>query len=563
MYELKAMVRIVDDLIPEVCAVTDLDRRSPRFGSTVTRKAQCAEFDAAGLTMLGFAYAHPLSRYHADDRVFTVLAAQCEYAHRDLSPEGLTSLKSTNWHSPPDTAFAVDTLVPLLMSCRRHLDAPCAAAIDKLLSPLVQTMARGIIGRGFHTPNHRWVITGALSMAGQLFPDLDADAYVDQLLGEGVDIDADGQYSERSTGIYNAVSNRGLINTAIYRDRPDLFEPVRANLGMMADMFHHDASVVTLFSARQDRGQRVVPMSLAVSYLLMGLRDGNNEWLAYADQLFAHSTHDRTSALLLHPFLIDPEAAERPPIHARTKHRYTTLFPAAGVWRHRDSELSVTAGVGQPQFMSVKLGPVELASVKISLPYFGANFVPHGLEAIDGGIALIDDQCNREFEPSYRLPLGQAVPLDRLGERHATRDRWPLPPVQMRVEVSRVEDGFDLRLRVTGGVPGLIGQFECAFVDDGVWETPCGATQAEADRTALLFAEWGAFHREGWAISVGPGSCAHQMWHMRNSQPEPGFRVVVPFEVAIENHLNIRCGRWSPASRRIVQPLAPAPQAEV
>jgi len=342
MYDLKALTRIVDGLVPEVCAATDLDHQSPHYGSTVTRKAQCPEFDAVSLTLLAFAYAHPSSGYHGDDRVLTAIQAHCDYAHRDLSPEGLISLKSTNWHSPPDTAFAVDAL-----------------------------------------------------------------------------------------------------------------------------------------------------------------------------------------------------------------------------WRLREGELSVTAGVGQPQFMSVKLGPVELACVKIALPYFGATFIPHQIEAIDGGIALIDDHCKDVFEPGYRLPLGRSVPIDRLSELHATRDRWPLPPVKMRVDIRRVEDGFELCMKVSGGVAGLVGQFECAFLDSGVWETPSGATQADGDRTAMLFAEWGAFHHQGWAISIGPGSLAHQMWRMRNSQPEPGFRVVVPFTVADENHLRIRCGRWSPASRRVVQPITPRTKTEV
>ncbi len=167
-------------------------------------------------------------------------------------------------------------LAPVVELARRHAAAGNgrAAEIADTLGEYVRTAAAGMVGRGFHTPNHRWVVCSALAQALTLFPDLPARDYLDSILAEGIDINADGEYTERSTGIYNAVCNRSLRFMADGLDRPDLLDHVRRNLDLMAHLFHHDGTVVTSISNRQDRGQRVVPLSIADSFYDLARRDG-------------------------------------------------------------------------------------------------------------------------------------------------------------------------------------------------------------------------------------------------------------------------------------------------
>ena len=79
------------------------------------------------------------------------------------------------------------------------------------------------------------------------------------ILAEGIDINADGEFTERSTGIYNAVCNRSLRFMADHLDRPDLLDHVRKNLDLMTHLFHDDGTVVTSISNRQDRGSASCP----------------------------------------------------------------------------------------------------------------------------------------------------------------------------------------------------------------------------------------------------------------------------------------------------------------
>ncbi|MBW7462267.1 hypothetical protein K0U00_50270, partial [Paenibacillus sepulcri] len=107
---------------------------------------------------------------------------------------------------------------------------------------------------GCHTPNHRWVITAALGFMYKLTGQPELKERAEQWLAEGIDCTEDGEWTERSNGIYNAVSDIVLFYAAELFNLPDLLEPVRKNLRMMAHMIHPDGEVVTDYSGRQDFG---------------------------------------------------------------------------------------------------------------------------------------------------------------------------------------------------------------------------------------------------------------------------------------------------------------------
>lgn len=76
-------------------------------------------------------------------------------------------------------------------------------------------------------PNHRWEIASALARIDELWPDACIAGRVDDWLREGVDIDADGFYSEQSPNYAAYVSNPSLLTLARLTARPELLDPVR------------------------------------------------------------------------------------------------------------------------------------------------------------------------------------------------------------------------------------------------------------------------------------------------------------------------------------------------
>ena len=126
----------------------------------------------------------------------------------------------------------------------------------KQLEIFIRRAAGAIAVGGIHTPNHRWVATGALAAAYQLFAEPAYLRRIDEWLAEGIDCNADGEYTELSNGVYNRVTNRALLMAAEALNRPELFDPVRRNLEMMMYCVHPDGEIVTDYSRRQDRNTK-------------------------------------------------------------------------------------------------------------------------------------------------------------------------------------------------------------------------------------------------------------------------------------------------------------------
>ena len=71
---------------------------------------------------------------------------------------------------------------------------------------------RSLADGGVHTPNHRWEICKALAHLHHLWPSRLLLARINDWLGEGIDQDADGEYSERSPNYASEVTNRSLVD---------------------------------------------------------------------------------------------------------------------------------------------------------------------------------------------------------------------------------------------------------------------------------------------------------------------------------------------------------------
>lgn len=497
------------------------------------------------------------SRLQGDDALFDSVLLAIEFQRRWQRPTGLIDLVSTNWESPPDTGFTVQLLSPVVDVARTKAAGgnERAARIAEELGDYVRSAAEGMVGRGFHTPNHRWVVCSGLSQAMALFPDLEARDYVESILAEGIDINSDGEFTERSTGVYNAVCDRSLRFMADHLDRPELLDHVRRNLDLMIDLFHADGSVETGISNRQDRGLRVVPTSIADSFFDMAQRDGNGVWATAADQLVALGEDNRHRAWLIQPFMTHPgyrdDKVKREPL----PDGFCKYYPVSGLWRIKRGPLSATASARNNGLLSVRCGDVALRAVKFAGTYMGTAQLngdamePHG----DSGIRLIHKGENRRI-PGYDLPLGREVPFGEFDKVRPTRERWTLPTMDLSCTIVEVDSGFDLRFQSEGGLDHVPFQIECCFDGPGQWETDTDLIAVDNGQTVFLKSDHGTFHSDDFGIRIGPGNYAHRMTAMQNSEVDNGsFRVLVGLQSPVDRIFEIRCGAWSLATQQIVQ----------
>lgn len=486
------------------------------------------------------------------------LLAAIAFLVRRQRPEGLIDLVVINYASPPDTAFVVQLLTPWYEVARdRAQEIPGAADVASALAGFLRPAALGIIGRGFHTPNHRWVIAAALVRARLAFPDLtrELSTYPEALLAEGIDINADGDFSERSPGIYHAVSNRALRHLADGLDRPDLLDLVRRNLTLCAALLHPDGTIVTTHSTRQDRGQQVVPGSLADSFHDLACRDQNGEWLAVADLLVAAA--DDFDPWWLISYL--QSRGDDEPAREAALPSVRRTFLASGLFRRRQGALSATIAAHSPDFLALRWGALELRSVRLAVYYSPQYlFSPDALEQ-RGEHLILPFNGARRPAPGYELPLPETVGEADWEEVKKRRERWTLPPMRLAVEVHEQPAGFDLRLCSEGGLEEVLGHLEFSLVGPGEWETSDQAVPVHNGQTALLKAGSGIFHHHGEALEIGPasgGDLAHRLRVSRVYAPDlTAFRVILPLRTPLDNVFSLRWGEFNPVRGFLPTPL--------
>ncbi|GAA1738131.1 hypothetical protein [Brachybacterium phenoliresistens] len=166
-------------------------------------------------------------------------------------PSG-TFASGDNVDSPPDTAFTVGDLAWAASMLRRESSLRLTALQGQLEQLLART-APALVAGGVHTPNHRFEISAALARLGRLLEDPRCTARAEQWLAEGVDLQADGLFSERSPNYAVHVSIPCLLVLAHELDRPDLADAADAATRAQARLTDARGMVETLGSRRQDR----------------------------------------------------------------------------------------------------------------------------------------------------------------------------------------------------------------------------------------------------------------------------------------------------------------------
>ncbi|MDR3792476.1 MAG: hypothetical protein P4L03_03755 [Terracidiphilus sp.] len=482
---------------------------------------------------LAASFCAPESSYHHSPKIFAALEANADRLLTAQNPDG--TIDSGNLSSPPDTSFVVQTVSMALTVLRREASLP--TTLNQKLEKFLRAAGEALVTGGIHTPNHRWVLSSALAQLNTLFPDPRYLARIDDWLGEGVFCDPDGQFSERSTGIYSRVVDNAMITLARHLRRPALLESVRRNLSMTPFYMHPNGELETVASRRQDQNMQAWISNYYLQYRYMALLDGNPQFAAaarFSEQIGLQHAED---SIPLIQFLEEPLYRRPLPAPAALPANYARYFPASSLARIRRGPLSATiyggsdSPLGQlsglafnPTFFRFRRGQAVLDSVRLMPLFFSEGaFRSAGMESSGNRYTLHQTVSVPYYQPlpkHLRNPQGD-YPLTPAGNRFWSKLNFPqrttsnVQSLSQKVTVTENNGSFDLDFEISGHdrVPITI---ELAFRHEGSFE----GTEPGRSHPNLTFLRQGLgrFTVGTDTITFGPGQADHELVRM---EPAP------------------------------------------
>ncbi len=456
------------------------------------------------------------------------------------NPSGLYDIG--NLDSPPDTSFVISDL-GLGYDLLAADNQPATAAARTAYATIMRRSGRALAEGGVHTPNHRWEICKALAHLYHLWPSRLLLARINDWLGEGIDQDAEGEYSERSAIYASEVTNRSLVVVARYTDKPRLLENVRRNLELTLYKIQPNGDVETVHSRRQDQTGIQDIWKYLTHYRELAIRTRDERFSAVAEQILdrveANPESFATPGYSVGEFLAEalayPDITAVLPGPVQPVTRYARFFRGSQLMRIRrdNTSASIFGGTdwhnrrldsaGQPTtireiasglstnptFFNLRKGQAVLDSVRMSPRFFSTgHFRSDGVSAA-GGVWRLRDRV----EVPYHLPLPQRYrrrdgdyALGSEGRFYSKMD-FPHRPKAYKVLDTTItirqtgDAAFSLQFVVDGPPTSLT--IELCFRTGG---SLTGVVPATGDGNFQLVTGEGAYTVGTDTITFGPGN---------------------------------------------------------
>ena len=338
---------------------------------------------ARGVRRLTSAYVWSRGRYYHDAALAGPMRELVDALEAAQHDDG--TYDQGNLHSPPDSAFTLQDLCliwTLLHEDGRPASQPIIAALERIIRKAGPALASG----GVHTPNHRWEVCAALARINRLWPHRSYRKRIDDWLGEGIDIDPEGQYSERSSIYAAGVTNPCLLTIAWLRGKDKLLHHVRRNLEATLYLLEPNGDVETVHSRRQDQGRVRDIWWYLLQYRELALHDRNGQFARVAKLIEERGVGELGDFLA--EVLERPELGVVLPAPAALPDRYTRVFSNSGLARVRRGSTTasifggtdfhaipdIASGLStNPTFFKLRMGQAILDSVRISPPFFSTG----------------------------------------------------------------------------------------------------------------------------------------------------------------------------------------------
>lgn len=485
------------------------------------------------IVKLGASYASPYSRYHLSEKLVQPMEKAIQCLLNVQYDDGTIDLYSTNFHSTPDTAFIVNYLSPAYVNIKRLNRVEMQGFLEKLEAFLRDTGKCLLVG-GAHTANHRWVISSALARLNSFFPSKKYTDRIDVWLGEGIDLDPDGQYTEQSVSIYSPTCDDMFLTMGRLLERKDLMDIVRKNLDMTLYYIQPGGEVLTDASGRQDAARTGYVNGYYYTYLFFAIRDKNAAYSAVCE-LIEREMPEKVLHYL--PYLLELPTFNQPiPAPSKIPDNYFKRFEHSGVFRIRRGDTDISVIEKNPTFFSFMKGKAVLQSLRLAAAFFGdrGQFIAEQADFDGEKMVLSKTVKHGYFQPFPK----DKIPGDGIYEKMPRKERTLSEPQIMHYQVSISESDGKLRMDIqVEGTDHVPVSMEMSFRSGG--ELSGTTTDKYVDDSFFLEEGMGQYKVGRDVITFGPGLAGHKWATMRGMLPkQEGNSVYItgytPFKHTIE-----------------------------
>ncbi len=387
------------------------------------------------IAIITYAYCCKDNKYYKNRYLLDKLEEAIISLRKKFNDDGTMTMYQSNFHTADQ--FGLFSLAKNLRIFKNNLfnDEREKEVFEKF-AELVEYAATGCLNGGFHTPNHRWVETTGLLIAYETLKDIGKTTYTDALfkkakmyLAEGVDCDEYGEWSERSTGVYNPPCDNSFLN--IYRIIKDeeYYDCVYRNLMLVRHYINDDYTLYTQNSRRKDKGEvgSVQFFYKAKTY--------------YADsyiQLYIHAAYLKKDSYLAsiaynliqkgkqlgkpngvymdffldYPDLIDWEFEYKE--DNLIPNTYEHYLPKSNIVRKKENGITYSYLANNPCFFQIDAPGINMKMRLCSSFFAIAQYVPEKMEKTDDGYKM-----TMKAFADYKLPLENP-------DGTTTKDYWSI-----------------------------------------------------------------------------------------------------------------------------------------
>jgi len=543
------------------------DKCSSNFGAVINQNTGYCSAREAGkyFDVLISVYYNQDSIYYQEEEILQRANNILNYLIKIQNANGTLDLKDSNYNSAPGTAFNIQVVARTYrLIVKYNFETNMENKVKNNLYNFIKKSGEGIYNGGFHTPNHRWVIAAALALIYQITDKIKYKNMAKRYLKEGIDINEDGEYTERSAGGYDAVVDKSLLIITEELDKPDLMNYIIKNLNYIIKLIQPDNSIYTGNSKRYDSNIRRKLNLYYEIFLLMAYKTREPVYSYIVDDIYSSTNimdEDKNKNLLALFMLKEGLKKYEPKNTSKYPQNFEMWFKKTGLIRIRRNDTSVSITQNNSAFLEYQKGKTRMA-VKMCSSFFSrGQFKAQKIKKTNNGYRLLFEVKYGYIRPFkknesntgkwHKMKHGDWQSIKKFNTRelmpdweeinHGKRDITNIQKVKFVIDIYEKNGNLELHMH-SQGVEGVLYKLEFILDSGGILETPGTFYKSSSGDSIIIKEGYCIYKNKLDKIKFGPGFASHVFAdNMRgsDSQSEQGFTVYFTGETPLNRKIEV------------------------